>query len=394
MVTTLTNSQIKSLQPANKDRYISVGSCVYIKIHKTGAKTWNLRMKTAGKYAYISLGSFPEMNIKQALDKAAEYKESLKEATSTIEPTLNQLANKWFNHVVSNNTIRESTIKDLKWRLNSVLPVFGDRLISSISPSELSDFLNDTCLSQKKTTKARYVFDLIAKLEVYAVSLGYIDSPRFRAIKEQLLPKREVIHNRTISADSEAELEQRLKELSDTLKASDLSQHDMANFFILLLSLLRTNELCNLKAEYVDQDSGLIVLPDSVMKAKRKHRVPMSRQLAKLVNERVDTGAAYVCPKLNKSARPLYKNYYLNLFNKAGISGIIVPHGVRALARTWFAQKDFNFYACEMCLAHTVENATQQSYQHSDYLAQRLPIMQAWGDFVERCFKDNFPEFF
>ena len=73
---------------------------------------------------------------------------------------------------------------------------------------------------------------------------------------------------------------------------------------------------------------------------------------------------------------------------------LMTPHGMRSLARTWFADQDFNFAAAEMCLAHRVENATQQAYQRSDYLKQRRVIMQAWGDYVEQCARPYLPQFF
>ncbi|MDT3662674.1 MAG: hypothetical protein ROM54_04035 [Anaerobiospirillum sp.] len=47
---------------------------------------------------------------------------------------------------------------------------------------------------------------------------------------------------------------------------------------------------------------------------------------------------------------------------------------------------------CEYCLAHRVENQVQLSYQRSDYLEQRRPIMEAWGNYVESCFGPYFPD--
>lgn len=61
------------------------------------------------------------------------------------------------------------------------------------------------------------------------------------------------------------------------------------------------------------------------------------------------------------------------------------------MGRTWFAEHDFNFVHCEYCLAHRVENQVQLSYQRSDYLEQRRPIMEAWGQYVESCFSQYFP---
>ena len=171
------------------------------------------------------------------------------------------------------------------------------------------------------------------------------------------------------------------------------SRHKDYYCYLLLLgmfTLLRTHEMQLLKREWINQDEGVIYLPDSVMKAKRPHTVPICKQLDYILANfcKYDLIAARCEDDTNLFQR------FACAFQCMHLTPIITPHGMRSLARTWFADQDFNFAAAEMCLAHRVENSTQQAYQRSDYLKQRRVIMQAWGDYVEKCARPYLPQFF
>ena len=192
-------------------------------------------------------------------------------------------------------------------------------------------------------------------------------------------------HNRSIHYEQ-------LPKVFEVASETKSRRKDYYCYLLLLgmLTLLRTHELQSLKGDWINQDEGVIYLPDSVMKAKRPHTVPICKQLNFLLDNfgKFDLIASRCEDDTDLSQR------FSTAFKLMRLTPIMTPHGMRSLARTWFADQDFNFAAAEMCLAHRVENATQQAYQRSDYLKQRRVIMQAWGDYVEKCARPFLPQFF
>ena len=161
---------------------------------------------------------------------------------------------------------------------------------------------------------------------------------------------------------------------------------------LLILTLLRANEVLNLHWEWIDFKTRIITIPASQMKGKREHRLPISSALEKLLLSFDPKPEGYVLTGFRKRNLTVPAQLFRNAFDSLGIIGLISPHGVRSMGRTWFAEQDFNFVHCEYCLAHRVENQVQLSYQRSDYLEQRRPIMEAWGNYVESCFAPYFPD--
>ncbi|WGE53447.1 hypothetical protein [Actinobacillus equuli] len=38
----------------------------------------------------------------------------------------------------------------------------------------------------------------------------------------------------------------------------------------------------------------------------------------------------------------------------------------------------------EACLAHVIKDQTRRAYSRSDYLDQRVEVMQQWADYLEK----------
>ena len=124
------------------------------------------------------------------------------------------------------------------------------------------------------------------------------------------------------------------------------------------------------------------------MKMKRSHRVPISKQLKKLLEHR-----AKVSEFILFSPRNLEKHILPDTLEKFlrthGFRGVLVPHGVRSIGRTWMSETRVPFDVAELCLAHAVGSQTVQAYDRSDLLEERKKVMQEWCDFVETCFNQK-----
>jgi integrase len=90
----------------------------------------------------------------------------------------------------------------------------------------------------------------------------------------------------------------------------------------------------------------------------------------------------FVLPSYNAS-RHISKMTMDIVIKRLGRSETV--HGMRASFRTWAAeQTSFPREVIEVCLAHTVGDLTERSYQRGDLIDRRRRIMEAWSDFLSR----------
>ncbi|HDY6421639.1 TPA: tyrosine-type recombinase/integrase [Escherichia coli] len=62
---------------------------------------------------------------------------------------------------------------------------------------------------------------------------------------------------------------------------------------------------------------------------------------------------------------------------------MLVSHGLRSIASTALNEQGFPPDAIEAALAHVDKNEVRRSYNRSDYLEQRRPMIQWWTNFVQ-----------
>jgi hypothetical protein len=65
----LNDSLIKNTHPADKPQRLMDGDGLYLLIQPTGARWWRLRYYVAGKERLMSLGTYPEVTLKQARER-------------------------------------------------------------------------------------------------------------------------------------------------------------------------------------------------------------------------------------------------------------------------------------------------------------------------------------
>ena len=378
----LTDLSLKALKPKASSYLKSDGDGLNIKVYPNGRMQWLLRKSSQGKANQIVLGEYPAMSLKQAREQASLEASKFIDARCYVAPktsmTFLELFNEW---LATKDGLRANSILLYKQVCRNLEP-FHNRALESITPIEVKRLADN--ISKTAPSIAGLVVNIIANIEIYANALGLIEVPKLQFVAKTLKPYKGD-HNRSIHYEQ-------LPKVFEVASETKSRRKDYYCYLLLLgmFTLLRTHELQSLKGDWINQDEGVIYLPDSVMKAKRPHTVPICKQLNFLLDNfgKFDLIASRCEDDTDLSQR------FSTAFKLMRLTPIMTPHGMRSLARTWFADQDFNFAAAEMCLAHRVENATQQAYQRSDYLKQRCVIMQAWGDYVEKCARPFLPQFF
>ena len=146
----------------------------------------------------------------------------------------------------------------------------------------------------------------------------------------------------------------------------------------MVLTATRSNEVRGAAWDEVDHDVWTI--PASRMKAKREHRVPLSRRALEILEEarkRHDDGGIVF---RGAKGGGINASMFSGLLRHLGIEG--TPHGMRSSFRDWCSETGVAREVAEAALAHVVKNRVEAAYARSDLLDRRREVMQAWAAYL------------
>lgn len=142
-----------------------------------------------------------------------------------------------------------------------------------------------------------------------------------------------------------------------------------------ILTACRTNESIGAKWVEFDFDSKIWIIPANRMKAEKEHRVPLTDYTIQLLD---------TMPKINDFVFPgKGKNGLSNMAMAQVLKRMnrndITVHGFRSCFRDWAAEcTQFHNDILEMCLAHTIKNASEAAYRRGDMIEKRRIVMEQW----------------
>lgn len=114
--------------------------------------------------------------------------------------------------------------------------------------------------------------------------------------------------------------------------------------------------------------------------------VPLSRQAVELIKSVLQWsyGEKYVFSSPRLKDKPLHFNTMNLAIRKMGYSiNELSSHGLRSTFSTILNESGrFQDSWIEAQLSHIDKNKTRASYNHAEYLSQRIEMMQWWGDYI------------
>jgi hypothetical protein len=114
----LNETTVRHATPAAKDQWLRDGAGLYLRVQRAGSKVWVIRRKRRGKTQIITLGQYPNIGLKEARLKAAQYQ--LRQDVSNA--TVQQLADKYMEVV---NTTHDRPIFVEGYMRPAILPAIG-----------------------------------------------------------------------------------------------------------------------------------------------------------------------------------------------------------------------------------------------------------------------------
>lgn len=393
VATKLTDTEIKKAKPTEKEFTLWDGDGLFLRIKPSGKKIWHLgyTVPLTKKRAKMSLGFYPYLTLAQARALRDEYlsllaqgidpqshneqkAQALKDAT---EHTFQTVAKKWLDEKIKTSGISQDHAKDI-WRSleRNIFPTLGDVPIKEIRPKMLKQHLDP--IEQRGVLETlRRIISRLNEIFRYAATEELIEfnpadnlTQRFSKPKKQnmpALPPSELPKFIVVLANASIRLETRL-----------LIEWQ-------LLTWVRPGEAVRARWTDIDEENRFWNIPAEFMKMKRPHKVPLSKEAMRVLESMkpISGHREWVFPSIKAPLRHMHEQTANAAIIRMGFGGELVAHGMRSIARTAAEESGkFRTEALEAALAHSKRDEIVAAYNRAEYLAERVALMQWWGDYV------------
>jgi integrase len=383
----LTDISVKNAAPRAKTYKLTDGQGLIALVNPNGSKWWRLRYRFGGREKMLALGTYPEVSLREAREKADEarrvladrrdpsYERLTEKAAEAV--TFELIAQEWL--ALQKKTLSALTVNKARWMIDTfVLPYLGKRPITHVTTPEVLALLkrveNEGHHETAHRTKQR-----ISQIFRYAIATGRAQRDPARDLRGSLAP----VVTRSHAAITEP------AQVGALLRAIDGYSGQFTTACALKLAPLvfvRPNELRAAEWSEFDLDRAEWRIAADRMKMKEAHVVPLSRQATKILKSlQPYTGAdRFLFPSLRTTERPMSDNAINAALRRLGYSNDeMTGHGFRALASTRLNEMGWPPDVIELQLAHAERNKVRAVYNRAARLEERREMMQAWADYLD-----------
>lgn len=389
----LTDTVVRNTKPTAKTRKLFDGGGLYLEVAPSGGKWWRLKYRFVGKEKRLSLGTYPEVSLKDARERRDEARKRLSDGidpsahrkarqASQVESSANTfeaIAREWISrHLSKKSSTHHAKVASRIER--EVFPYLGKRPISEITAPEILRVLR-RIEARNHLETAHRVMQHIGQVIRYAVATGRADSDPTHSLRGAL-PPATVKH---MAAPTEPKVAAELLRMQDAFAGGPVVG---AALRLLPLLFVRPGELRTMRWEQIDFKAKEWRYTTS--KTQTEHLVPLSKQAIAILDELHPlTGhlaGGWVFPG-GRSPRSAMSNAAINAaYRRLGIDtrNELTGHGWRACARTLLhEQLKYQPEVIEHQLAHAVPDALGRAYNRTRFIDERRKMMQKWADYLD-----------
>jgi integrase len=382
----LTDSTIKAAKPQEKTYQLYDGHGLYIEIAPSGGKWWRLRYRHDGKDGRVSLGTYPDVSLQKAREKAWDMKKRIAEGKppsarsrrSKKEGTLfEDLALAWWTKFVEprNAKYAERVLNYLKI---AVFPHIGEVEITEISAQRILGILRNYESSGKIVT-AHKIKSWISQIFNYSIASGLTYTNPARDLSKALMPVRSVHRSAITDPKEMGRLMQAVFEYSGSVIVSSAIKFQALTF-------VRPGELRLAEWAEIDIPGKLWRIPAEKMKMKRPHIVPLSKQSLDIIEflRPITGNSKYLFKQVFGTEKPLDRSTLTNALRLLGYTkNKMCAHGFRASAMTLLAEKGWPIEVIDAQLAHSQGSTVRAAYLRAEYLEKRIEMMSFWANYLD-----------
>ena len=388
----LTDTAVRRATAKKKSYKMYDSGGLFLLIMPSGGKWWRFKYRFNNKEKQLSLGTYPDISLKEARDRRDLERKKL---ANKIDPSANRAAAKaaWEgNQANSFEIIAREWVErqSATWSLSNtskttrrlevdVFPWIGGRPIADLTAPDLLAIIRRTAARGAKDTAHR-VLQTCGQIFRYAVATGRAQRDPTGDLRGALPP----VKGKHFASVTEPKAIAPLLRILYDYQGSVIVRCALR---LAPLVFVRPGELRKAEWTEIDWETASWNIPANRMKMKEAHLVPLSRQVLGILKELQPlTGRGiYLFPSPRSSKRPMSDNAILSAMRRMGIGkDEMSGHGFRAMARTVLDEvlhirPDY----IEHQLAHAVRDPNGRAYNRTAHLPERRKMMQDWADYLD-----------
>ncbi len=365
-------SAVEVRRLAEKPGYHAVGGVagLLLAVQPTLATSWILRVRVGGKRRDIGLGSFPEVSLSRARERAREDRDLIRQGIDPISDrrakrealraaqeghlTFDRAAKRYLSIKTAEFSNPkhaaqwESTIRTY------ASPIIGRKAVADLNVHDMLAVLEPIWTT--KTETAKRLRGRMEAVLAWATVAGYRDGDncaRWKGNLDVVLSApdkvRKVRHHKAVAIDD-----------APTAVAGIRQREGMAARALefLILTVARSGEVRGATWSEVDLAKAEWVIPADRMKAKREHRVPLTADAMAILQSLPKTNdMVFPAPR----GGPLSDMTLAAVHKRMGLDATV--HGWRSTFKDWTAEKTSTpREISEAALAHQNKDRVEAAY--------------------------------
>jgi len=387
----LTDIAIKSAKPKDKPYKLSDGGGLYLEVAPSGGKWWRYKYRFGGKEQRLSLGTYPDVGLKEVRTRHAAERQKIADGINPAETrkaekltrkisaanSFEVVAREWAVSYFTNKSAshHERTMRRLE---NYVFPWLGSKPISEINAPQILEVVK-RIESLNKLETAHRTLQATSQVFRYAVQTG-------RALRDPSIDLRGALPAAVVKHMAAFTEPKQIAELLRAIEGFTGSFTVQTALKLSPLVFTRPSELRT--AKWADIDLDAKEWRYRVSKTNTMHLVPLSTQAAKLFEDMYPLSGhgEFVFQGGHDPKKPMSAAAINAALKRMGYDTQqdITAHGFRAMARTILHERlNIDPYIIEHQLAHKVPDALGAAYNRTKFIEQRTAMMQAWADYLD-----------
>ncbi|MCU9839164.1 integrase arm-type DNA-binding domain-containing protein [Ruegeria sp. WL0004] len=350
------------------------GSGLFLKI-RGKSKTWTYRYQLEGRRRDMVLGKYPDMSLKEARMARNDAYRAKENGVDPIDArsshreiaTVSEMVSEAFNAIRGDLKRGGKAGRWMSPMNTHIIPKLGDKDVTSITGADIHATLAP--IWRTKTSAAEKALQRLGIVLRHAAAKypGQIDMSA--TVNARTLLGSQAHRVEHIPAMPWADVPAFYARLGTTGAGLALR--------MLILTAARSTPV---RLATVDQfDADVWTVPGENMKSGDPFRIPLSSEAQRIVTHAAPLArGGYLF--VGHRGKPLSDMSMTQVMKRAGLP--YRPHGFRSSFRDWCADHGEDWNLAEVALDHRVGGKVQRSYQRSDLLDRRRPLMERWGAWV------------
>ncbi|WJV25481.1 MULTISPECIES: tyrosine-type recombinase/integrase [Pseudomonas] len=371
-----------------------------------GNKSWHFRYSWNSKQKRLSLGTYPEISLKEArtrrdvarelvargINPRKQRNQDRRRALLAENHTFQKVFEQWFEfRKKSLKAGRQSTQEQIqRIFLKDILPTLGPRSVYELKRPDLLDVLEKVERRGAFTTAEKCRTWLYQMFRYALVKVPNLEQNPASDLDVVAAPKPPVQHNPFLRMGRLPEMLQKLRAYTGLLQTQ-------LGLRLLMLTGVRTGELRLATPDQFHLDQGLWVIPPEIVKQLQleinrdgkqpedipPYIVPLSLQAQEVVRyliAQMKPAQKYLLAGRGDLKKRISENTLNTALQRMGYAGLLTGHGIRATISTALNEIGYPKIWVDAQLSHSDPDKVSASYNHAEYVEPRRHMMQDWSD--------------